>query len=62
MAREGDEPELTHYAALDRSRVRLTKGSWPAAYTASLEMRDRAALELERDHIGVWPDGSGDAK
>ncbi|MGQ4514011.1 FtsX-like permease family protein [Streptomyces sp. DW26H14] len=29
-ARKGD-PYLTQFAALDRSRVRLTRGSWPAA-------------------------------
>ncbi|WP_405617884.1 FtsX-like permease family protein [Streptomyces sp. NBC_01508] len=28
-AREGD-PDLTHFAALDRSRVRLVAGEWPA--------------------------------
>ncbi|MEU5953893.1 ABC transporter ATP-binding protein [Streptomyces sp. NPDC047525] len=40
------------YAMLDRAgRLQL-----PAEYTAALEMRDRVALELERDHIGVWPD------
>lgn len=46
------------YAMLDRAgRLQL-----PAEYTAALEMRDRVALELERDHIGVWPDESGDEK
>ncbi|TGB13325.1 ABC transporter ATP-binding protein [Streptomyces sp. MZ04] len=40
------------YAMLDRAgRLQL-----PADYTESLGMRDRVALELERDHIGVWPD------
>ncbi|GAA3144893.1 ABC transporter ATP-binding protein [Streptomyces rectiviolaceus] len=40
------------YAMLDRAgRLQL-----PAEYTAALDMRDRVALELERDHIGVWPD------
>lgn len=29
-AREGD-PDLTHFATLDRSRVRLVTGSWPTA-------------------------------
>ncbi|GAA2256872.1 ABC transporter ATP-binding protein [Streptomyces ruber] len=47
------------YAMLDRAgRLQL-----PAEYTETLGMRDRVALELERDHIGVWPDddnGSGD--
>ncbi|MEV0119085.1 ABC transporter ATP-binding protein [Streptomyces sp. NPDC050844] len=40
------------YAMLDRAgRLQL-----PADYTEALGMRDRVALELERDHIGVWPD------
>ncbi len=42
------------YAMLDRSgRLQL-----PADYTRALGMRDRVALELEADHIGVWPDDS----
>ncbi|MEU3598547.1 ABC transporter ATP-binding protein [Streptomyces sp. NPDC006798] len=40
------------YAMLDRAgRLQL-----PAEYTAALGMRDRVMLELEHDHIGVWPD------
>ncbi|MFI9149728.1 ABC transporter ATP-binding protein [Streptomyces sp. NPDC053367] len=40
------------YAMLDRAgRLQL-----PAEYTKALGMRDRVALELEEDHIGVWPD------
>ena len=30
----------------------------PAEYTNALSMRDGVALELEPDHIGVWPDHS----
>jgi hypothetical protein len=30
----------------------------PAEYTQALGMRDRVALELEPDHIAVWPDDS----
>ena len=42
------------YAMLDRAgRLQL-----PADYTRTLGMRDRVALELEPDHIGVWPDDS----
>ncbi|WP_416961802.1 ABC transporter ATP-binding protein [Streptomyces sp. Agncl-13] len=42
------------YAMLDRAgRLQL-----PAEYTEALDMRDRVALELEADHIGVWPDDS----
>ncbi|MEU7122107.1 ABC transporter ATP-binding protein [Streptomyces zaomyceticus] len=40
------------YAMLDRAgRLQL-----PAEYTQSLGMEHRVALELEQDHIGVWPD------
>ncbi|NEB01842.1 ABC transporter ATP-binding protein [Streptomyces sp. SID13726] len=42
------------YAMLDRAgRLQL-----PKEYTQALGMRDRVALELEPDHIGVWPDDS----
>ncbi|MFE7171485.1 ABC transporter ATP-binding protein [Streptomyces sp. NPDC057616] len=42
------------YAMLDRAgRLQL-----PAEYTETLGMRDRVALELEPDHIAVWPDDS----
>ncbi|MFI6641729.1 ABC transporter ATP-binding protein [Streptomyces sp. NPDC050504] len=42
------------YAMLDRAgRLQL-----PAEYTQTLGMRDRVMLELEQDHIGVWPDGA----
>ncbi|WP_406081164.1 ABC transporter ATP-binding protein [Streptomyces zaomyceticus] len=40
------------YAMLDRAgRLQL-----PSEYTQSLGMEHRVALELEQDHIGVWPD------
>ncbi|MFE0643079.1 ABC transporter ATP-binding protein [Streptomyces sp. NPDC058877] len=40
------------YAMLDRAgRLQL-----PAEYVQALKMEHRVALELERDHIGVWPD------
>jgi ABC-type lipoprotein export system ATPase subunit len=43
------------YAMLDRAgRLQL-----PAEYTQALGMKDRVALELEADHIGVWPDEDG---
>ena len=52
---EGDGSALGHaveYAVLDRAgRLQL-----PREMTETLEMRDRVRLELERDHIGVWPD------
>jgi ABC-type lipoprotein export system ATPase subunit len=44
------------YAMLDRAgRLQL-----PAEYTEALGMRDRVALELESDHIAVWPDDADD--
>ncbi|MFD7706505.1 ABC transporter ATP-binding protein [Streptomyces sp. NPDC059785] len=46
------------YAMLDRAgRLQL-----PAEYTRALDMRDRVALELETDHIGVWPDDHRDGR
>ncbi|MFD5898063.1 ABC transporter ATP-binding protein [Streptomyces sp. NPDC060366] len=40
------------YAMLDRAgRLQL-----PAEYTKALGMEHRVMLELEQDHIGVWPD------
>ncbi|HSF27376.1 MAG TPA: ABC transporter ATP-binding protein [Actinomycetes bacterium] len=40
------------FAVLDRAgRLQL-----PAEFTAALDLRRRVRLELERDHIGVWPD------
>jgi ABC-type lipoprotein export system ATPase subunit len=42
------------YAVLDRAgRMQL-----PRDYRTSLGLKDRVRLELENDHIGVWPDGS----
>ena len=52
---DGDGSALGHaieYAVLDRAgRLQL-----PRDMTESLGMRDRVRLELEPDHIGVWPD------
>jgi ABC-type lipoprotein export system ATPase subunit len=52
---EGDGSALGHaieYAVLDRAgRMQL-----PREMTETLRMRDRVRLELEPDHIGVWPD------
>jgi ABC-type lipoprotein export system ATPase subunit len=40
------------YAVLDRAgRLQL-----PKTFTGRLGMKDRVRLELEPDHIGVWPD------
>ncbi|MCX5390766.1 ABC transporter ATP-binding protein [Streptomyces sp. NBC_00094] len=44
------------YAMLDRAgRLQL-----PSEYTQALGMEHRVALELEQDHIGVWPDEAQD--
>jgi ABC-type lipoprotein export system ATPase subunit len=51
----GDGSPLGHaveYAVLDRAgRLQL-----PREMTEALDMRDRVRLELEAEHIGVWPD------
>lgn len=47
-----DSVVAREYAMLDRAgRLQL-----PADYTEALGMRDRVMLELETDHIGIWPD------
>jgi hypothetical protein len=44
------------YAVLDRvGRLQL-----PQEFTAALQMDRRVRLELEEDHIGVWPDRLAD--
>ncbi|MET9511459.1 ABC transporter ATP-binding protein [Streptomyces flavidovirens] len=44
------------YAMLDRAgRLQL-----PAEYTQALGMEHRVMLELEQDHIGIWPDNTRD--
>ncbi|MET9378914.1 ABC transporter ATP-binding protein [Streptomyces sp. NPDC003035] len=50
---EGQESLVAReYAMLDRAgRLQL-----PAEYTETLGMEHRVLLELEQDHIGVWPD------
>ncbi|MFB6673973.1 ABC transporter ATP-binding protein [Streptomyces sp. NPDC056390] len=52
-AETGQESLISReYAMLDRAgRLQL-----PADHTRALGMRDRVLLELEEDHIGVWPD------
>jgi ABC-type lipoprotein export system ATPase subunit len=45
------------YATVDRAgRLQL-----PRDYTDALEIRSRVLLELEPDHIGVWPDRQREA-
>ncbi|MFJ2093956.1 ABC transporter ATP-binding protein [Streptomyces sp. NPDC087901] len=52
-ASTGEESVVAReYAMLDRAgRLQL-----PAGHTDALGMRDRVMLELEPDHIGIWPD------
>jgi ABC-type lipoprotein export system ATPase subunit len=51
-AEGGDRIIAEEYAVLDRvGRLQL-----PRDYVAALELERRVRLELERDHIGVWPD------
>ncbi|MEU0371491.1 ABC transporter ATP-binding protein [Streptomyces sp. NPDC006283] len=54
---EGQESVVAReYVMLDRAgRLQL-----PAEYTAALGMEHRVMLELEQDHIGVWPDDASD--
>ncbi|MFC0848286.1 FtsX-like permease family protein [Streptomyces noboritoensis] len=55
-ARKGTDPDLTLFAAVDRTRVRLTGGSWPAAPGAGREIQaalpENAAAQLGLRH---WP-------
>ncbi|MGC5361671.1 ABC transporter ATP-binding protein [Streptomyces sp. DT24] len=52
-AATGQESQVAReYAMLDRAgRLQL-----PAEYTEALRMEHRVMLELEQDHIGIWPD------
>ena len=46
------------YAVLDRvGRLQL-----PADYRSSLGLRSRVRLELENDHVGIWPDEKHDER
>jgi len=46
------------YAVLDRAgRLQL-----PADFRTSLGLRDRVRLELEQDHVGLWPDDEGGSR
>jgi ABC-type lipoprotein export system ATPase subunit/bifunctional DNA-binding transcriptional regulator/antitoxin component of YhaV-PrlF toxin-antitoxin module len=49
----GSEMIAEEYAVLDRAgRLQL-----PVDFRRTLGLRDRVRLELETDHVGVWPDG-----
>jgi putative ABC transport system ATP-binding protein len=48
---EGEGLVAEEFAVLDRAgRLQL-----PQSFTTALRMRDRVRLDLEQDHIGVWP-------
>lgn len=50
------QTQTTHdeYAVLDRAgRLQI-----PRDYRVALGLKDRVLLELESDHLGVWPDGA----
>ncbi len=54
LRREGSDGRIIaeEYAVLDRAgRLQL-----PRDFMSALDLRRRVRLELERDHIGVWPD------
>ncbi|MEO8208757.1 MAG: ABC transporter ATP-binding protein [Chloroflexota bacterium] len=53
----GHELQSTEYAVLDRAgRLQL-----PSAHVEALGLAKRVRLELEEDHLGVWPDRLGTA-
>jgi putative ABC transport system ATP-binding protein len=58
QSEQGEERVIAQeYAVLDRvGRLQL-----PHDFTSALEMQRRVRLELEADHIGVWPDRRGTA-
>jgi ABC-type lipoprotein export system ATPase subunit len=58
QSEHGEERVIAQeYAVLDRvGRLQL-----PHDFTSALEMQRRVRLELEADHIGVWPDQRGHA-
>ncbi len=60
LRREGEGGEgglvAEEYAVLDRAgRLQL-----PRTFTTALDLRDRVRLDLETDHIGVWPARAGE--
>ncbi|MFF0432083.1 FtsX-like permease family protein [Streptomyces sp. NPDC004327] len=52
-ARAGD-PDLTHFAALDRSRISLVRGAWPKPATAAGEVESAVPEEVAR-RLGIAP-------
>ncbi len=52
-----DQPDLTRFATLDRSRIRLTKGSWPQAPESDSDRRpvEVALPEAAAARLGLRP-------
>jgi ABC-type lipoprotein export system ATPase subunit len=56
VSRQVQRTVAEEFAVLDRAgRLQL-----PAGYRTSLGMKSRVRLELEQDHIGVWPETEDD--
>ena len=56
---EVDEHGVEHFIAQEYTVIdRAGRMQLPSGYVADLGLRDRVRLELETDHVGVWPDES----
>lgn len=54
---EVDEHGVEHLVAQEYTVIdRAGRMQLPSGYMTSLDLRDRVRLELEADHVGVWPD------
>lgn len=54
---EVDEHGVEHFIAQEYTVIdRAGRMQLPSGYVAELGLRDRVRLELETDHVGVWPD------
>ncbi|MEU0043041.1 ABC transporter permease [Streptomyces werraensis] len=51
---EGEEPDLTHFAALDRTQVRITEGRMPSARPAGTEIEVALPVVAARE-LGLRP-------
>ncbi|MGW4764544.1 ABC transporter permease [Streptomyces pseudogriseolus] len=51
---EGDDPDLTHFAALDRTQIRLTEGRMPAARPSAPEIEVALPVVAARE-LGLRP-------
>ncbi|WP_306238295.1 ABC transporter ATP-binding protein [Ornithinimicrobium faecis] len=54
---EVDEHGVEHLVAQEYTVIdRAGRMQLPSGYMTELDLRDRVRLELEKDHVGVWPD------